>query len=73
MAISLGFGVLLVTFIVLLVVPALYMIIEDLRALVGIEDDHGVEPDEGAPPQWSPARVQGATTTAGPTGVPPAE
>ena len=35
MAISLGFGVLFVTFVVLLVVPALYMIVEDARGLFG--------------------------------------
>ncbi len=35
MAISLGFGVLFVTFVVLLLVPALYMVIEDLRSLFG--------------------------------------
>jgi multidrug efflux pump subunit AcrB len=33
MAISLGFGVLFATFIILLIVPALYMIIEDIRGL----------------------------------------
>lgn len=33
MAVSLGFGVLLVTLIALVVVPALYMIVEDLRGL----------------------------------------
>ena len=33
MAISLGFGVLFVTFIVLLLVPAVYLIIEDIRNL----------------------------------------
>jgi len=31
MAISLGFGILFATFITLLLVPALYLIIEDLR------------------------------------------
>ncbi len=35
MAISLGFGVLFVTFIVLLLVPALYLIVEDARARMG--------------------------------------
>lgn len=34
MAISLGFGVLFATFITLLVVPALYLILEDLKALI---------------------------------------
>ncbi|MBL4684574.1 MAG: efflux RND transporter permease subunit [Nannocystaceae bacterium] len=36
MAVSLGFGVLLVTVIALVVVPALYMIVEDVRALFGV-------------------------------------
>ena len=35
MAISLGFGALFVTVIALLIVPALYMIVEDVRGLVG--------------------------------------
>ncbi len=34
MAISLGFGVLFATFITLLVVPALYLILEDIKALI---------------------------------------
>jgi multidrug efflux pump subunit AcrB len=38
MAISLGFGVLFVTFVVLLLVPALYMIVEDVRSLFGAGD-----------------------------------
>ena len=41
MAISLGFGVLFVTFVVLLLVPALYMIVEDVRTLFG-----GGDPEE---------------------------
>ena len=36
MAISLGFGVLFATFIVLLLVPALYLILEDIRWVIGI-------------------------------------
>ncbi len=71
MAISLGFGVLLVTFIVLLVVPALYMVIEDLRDLVGVKDDYGADIDEGAPPEWTPAGVQPTVTQ--PPSTPPAE
>ncbi len=53
MAISLGFGVLFSTFIILLLVPSLYVIIEDLRALLGFqrnpaaEDDHD---DDEQPP-----------------------
>ena len=34
MAISLGFGVLFATFIILLLVPALYMLVEDAQAFV---------------------------------------
>ncbi len=37
MAVSLGFGVLFATVIILLLVPALYMIVEDLRLLFGAE------------------------------------
>ncbi len=36
MAISLGYGLLFATLIVLLLVPSLYLIIEDLRALIGL-------------------------------------
>ena len=41
MAISLGFGVLFATFLILLVVPALYVIVEDFRVFFGFAD-----PDE---------------------------
>ncbi|MCK5688055.1 efflux RND transporter permease subunit, partial [Myxococcota bacterium] len=34
MALSLGFGILFATFIVLLLVPVLYLVIEDLRAFL---------------------------------------
>lgn len=71
MAISLGYGVLLVTFIVLLVVPPLYMIIEDLRRLVGLGDD---EPgDGGEPPAWKPGPIEQGHGVTGDTVVPPAE
>ncbi len=49
MAISLGFGVLFVTFIVLLLVPSLYLIGEDFRSLLRLEDDasaHAPHPAE---------------------------
>ncbi len=36
MAVSLGFGVLFVTFIALLLVPALYLIVEDGKSLLGV-------------------------------------
>ena len=39
MAISLGFGVLFVTFIALVVVPVLYMVIDDVRMLFVSDDD----------------------------------
>ena len=38
MAVSLGFGVLFATFIVLLIVPALYLIVEDLRSFGGVKE-----------------------------------
>jgi len=38
MAISLGFGVLFATVIALLIVPALYLIVEDARRLMGVEE-----------------------------------
>jgi multidrug efflux pump subunit AcrB len=36
MAISLGFGILFVTFIALLLVPCLYLIVEDAKQLLGV-------------------------------------
>ncbi len=39
MAVSLGFGVLFATVIILLLVPALYMIVEDVRVLFGADDE----------------------------------
>ena len=44
MAVSLGFGVLFATFIILLLVPALYMITEDVRVLLGAEDERSPTP-----------------------------
>lgn len=40
MAISLGFGIMFATFITLLLIPALYLILEDLRQLVGLRPFH---------------------------------
>ena len=40
MAISLGFGILFATGIILLLIPALYMILEDIRRMFGLRDDH---------------------------------
>lgn len=50
MAVSLGFGVLFATFLILLVVPALYMIVEDLKVFFGF-----AEPDAPPPPTDAPA------------------
>ncbi len=44
MAVSLGFGVLFATFIILLLVPALYMIVEDVRVLFGADDERAPTP-----------------------------
>jgi multidrug efflux pump subunit AcrB len=68
MAISLAFGVMFSTFITLLVVPALYVIVEDLRGLVGIRDPNAV-PQGGPPTEWTPAQVQPGE----PSRTPPAE
>jgi multidrug efflux pump subunit AcrB len=38
MAISLGFGIMFATGITLLLVPTLYMILEDFRKLVGLKE-----------------------------------
>jgi multidrug efflux pump subunit AcrB len=40
MAISLGFGILFGTGIILLLIPALYLILEDFRRLLGLRDKH---------------------------------
>ena len=40
MAISLGFGILFGTGIILLLIPALYMILEDIRRLFGFKEEH---------------------------------
>jgi multidrug efflux pump subunit AcrB len=70
MAISLAFGVLFSTFITLLVVPALYVIVEDLRGLVGVRDGHATPAIGDAPPEWTPAQVE---PKAEPPRTPPAE
>ncbi|MDO3378626.1 efflux RND transporter permease subunit [Geoalkalibacter halelectricus] len=41
MAISLGFGVLFSTAITLVLLPCLYLVLEDLRGLLGLRPDHG--------------------------------
>jgi multidrug efflux pump subunit AcrB len=48
MAISLGFGILFATLITLLLIPALYLILEDLRRLFGLRPFHAVPMGEGA-------------------------
>ncbi|NOQ51817.1 MAG: AcrB/AcrD/AcrF family protein [Desulfuromonadaceae bacterium] len=40
MAISLGFGILFGTGIILLLIPALYLILEDIRRLFGLKEEH---------------------------------
>ena len=40
MAISLGFGILFATGIILLLIPALYMILEDIRRMFGLREEH---------------------------------
>ena len=50
MAVSLGFGVLFATVIILLLVPALYMIVEDVRVVFGATDERA--PTAGG---WAPA------------------
>jgi hypothetical protein len=50
MAISLAFGILFATGITLLLIPALYLILEDIRALFGLRGghaDHTPEAEEG--------------------------
>lgn len=46
MAISLGFGILFGTGIILLLIPALYMILEDIRKLFGFSENHGRSNDD---------------------------
>lgn len=48
MAISLGFGILFATAITLVLVPTLYLILEDLRGLVGLQDTFEPAATEGA-------------------------
>ncbi len=43
MAISLGFGILFATAITLILVPSLYLVLEDFRRLFGIKEGHGGE------------------------------
>ncbi|HKI51775.1 MAG TPA: efflux RND transporter permease subunit [Geothermobacteraceae bacterium] len=46
MAISLGFGIMFATGITLLLIPALYLILEDVRRLFGLRESHGDHADE---------------------------
>jgi len=55
MAISLGFGVLFATFVILLLVPAIYMIVEDVRVLFGAEDVRHRPPQERPRPYTGPS------------------
>jgi len=49
MAISLGFGIMFATFVILLLVPALYLILEDASALFGVDTSRGEAPTDGEP------------------------
>ncbi len=53
MAISIGFGILFATAIILLIVPAGYMILEDLRSLPRLLRASAARPGPTAPPQTS--------------------
>jgi len=46
MALSLGFGILFATIIVLLLIPALYIIVEDVRTMFDSDDHHDEDEDE---------------------------
>jgi multidrug efflux pump subunit AcrB len=46
MAISLGFGILFATGIILLLIPALYLILEDVRQLFGLKESHADHPEQ---------------------------
>ena len=49
MAISIGFGVLFATFITLLLVPVLYLVLEDFRTLLGLRQEKEHEPKQIRP------------------------
>jgi hypothetical protein len=46
MALSLGFGILFATFIILLIVPSLFLIVEDVRRIFGFGEMAPAEEDE---------------------------
>ena len=55
MSVALGFGGLFATFITLVLVPSLYLILEDIRRLVGAKDpttepETGEQEDDGVEP-----------------------
>ena len=49
MALSLGYGILFATLITLLLVPCLYLLIEDLRAWIGRFGGETAHPEEALP------------------------
>lgn len=56
MAISLGFGVLFTTFVILLMVPAVYLIVEDIKGLfIKLRNYVSEEPDDKEPPEPAPS------------------
>jgi hypothetical protein len=40
MAISLGFGIMFATGITLLLIPAMYLVLEDVRRMLGLRPEH---------------------------------
>lgn len=72
MAISLGFGILFATFIILLIVPALYLVLEDVRyALYWLfVQNPGMAPSENADSPEQASETESAPATASPAGAP---
>ncbi|MCO4771480.1 MAG: efflux RND transporter permease subunit [Deltaproteobacteria bacterium] len=53
MAISLGFGVIFATFVILLLIPAIFMIFEDVKVLLGADDERAPTPPDQRPQSWT--------------------
>jgi multidrug efflux pump subunit AcrB len=47
MAISLGFGILFATGITLLLIPTFYLVLEDIRRLLGMKEEHARQLHDG--------------------------
>ena len=65
MALSLGFGVLFATFIILLLVPAFYLIVEDARGLLGRGLDAVFPGRKEVEPEPGVVKPEGLRLTAG--------